>query len=321
MKETHADEGWRTNYWHRCHFLAQIRNNQNLDWFYRLLNKIKHASPGEKEYKSNVAIYKLNALDTDNQKIIWNSLQEVMIVIVEPKQFIKELGVEITQDYSYVLQLKGERFTIKSADRDIYNYYDDLIKNTVSNLVLASSPVMSVGYSFSQLPILPRRDDFFSPENLLSMISDKDSKKKVIGAIKLTSRLFVAFFEVIDPSTRKRIVAEMLEYGPLWEASPFHSALLKEALSSDRYFDAGDTQSVEIIKRCVKEIESSLKYIYEEDTLPSPKIAEVDSEQSPYVQAADWATGIARDIYEKGGIDSVKQKFKYVIYNGETLFD
>ncbi len=60
MKETYADEGWRTNYWHRCHVLAQIKYNQNLDWFYRLLRIIQNSSPGEKEYKSDAAINKLN---------------------------------------------------------------------------------------------------------------------------------------------------------------------------------------------------------------------------------------------------------------------
>jgi hypothetical protein len=321
MKETYADEGWRTNYWHRSHILAQIKNNQNLDWFYRLLRIIQKSSPGEKEYKSDAAVNKLSTLDRENQKIIWNTLQDVMIVIVEPKSYIKELGVEITEDYSYVVRLKGEGFTISRNDRGIYNAYDDLLKNTISDLVLVHSPIFSVGSSMSQLAILPRREDFFSPENVLSMINQKDSKKKVIGAIKVASRLFTAFFEVIDPDTRKRIVAEMIEYEPIWAASPFHSLLLKEALSSDRYFDEGDTQSIEIIKRCVQEVESSLQYLYDEDSLPHPMIAEVDSEQSPYIQAADWATGIARDIYEKGGIDGVKKKFKYIIYNGELMFN
>jgi hypothetical protein len=320
MKETYADEGWRTNYWHRCHVLAQIKNNQNLDWFFRLLKIIQNSSPGGEKYKSDAAINKLNTLDKKNQKIIWNTLQDVMIVIVEPKSFIKELGVEITEDYSYVVRLNGERCTFSRSDRDIYNAYDDLLKNTISDLVLVHSPIFSVGISLSQLVILPRREDFFSPENVLSMINQKDSNKKVIGAIKVASRFFIAFFEVIDPDTRERIVAEMIEYEPIWDASPFHSLLLKEALSSDRYFHRGDTQSVEIIKRCVQEVESSLQYLYDEDSLPHPKIDEVGSEQSPYVQAADWATGIARDTYEKGGIDGVKKKFKYIIYNGEMMF-
>lgn len=321
MNETYADEGWRTNYWHRCHVLAQIKNNQNLDWFYRLLRIIQNSSPGEDEYKSDLAIIKLSTLDRENQKIIWNTLQDVMIVIVEPKRYLKELGVEITDDYSYVARVYGERFTVNRTDRDRYNYFDDLLKDTISNLVLVSSPIISVGDSLSQLVVLPRREDFFSPENILSMINQKDSKKKVIGAIKLTSRLFTTFFEVIDPDTRKRILAGMIESGSLWEASPYHSMLLKEALSRDRYFDEGDTQSVDIIKRCVQEVESSLHYFYDEDSLPHPIIAEIDSEQSPYIQAADWATGIARDVYGKSGIEGVKQKFKYVIYNGETMFD
>jgi len=300
--------------------LAQIKDNQNLDWYYRLLKLIQASSPGEKEYKSDLAIKRLALLDRENQKIVWNTLQDVMIVIVEPKHYMKELGVEITDDYSYVARVYGERFKVNHTDRDRYNYFDDLLKDAISNLVLVSSPIFSVGDSLSQLVVAPRREDFFSPENILSMISQRDSRKKVMGAIKLTSRLFVTFFEVIDPGTRKRILEEMIEYGPRWEASPFHCSLLKEALSFDRHFDDGDTQSVEIIKRCVEEVESSLKYFYDEDSLPHPVIDEVKSETSPYVQAADWATGIARDLYEKNGIGGVKQKFKYVIYNGETMF-
>ncbi len=319
--DTYADEGWRTNYWHRCHVLAQIRQDQNLDWYFRLLSMVRKNPPDKKEYKSDVTVKILKALGKEHQGTIWNTLQEVMITIYEPKQFIRELGVEIERDYSYKVRINGKSLLIKPADRDVYCALDDRLKNAISELILSSSPIISVGNSFSQLAVVPRKEDFFSSENILSMINQKDSKKKVIGAIKLASRLFIAFFEVIDPGTRKRIMDQLIEYGLLWEASQFHSLLLKEALSRNRHFDKGDSQSIEIIKDCVKELESSLECVYDEDLLPHPVIDELDSALSPHIQAADWASGIARDIYERAGIGGVKKSFKYVIYNGKIIFD
>lgn len=318
--ETYADEGWRTNFWHRCHILAQIKNDQNLDWYYRLLSLIQKTSPGEKEYKSDIAIAKLSSLDREAQKIILRTLQDVMIVILEPRRYLKELGVEIGGDYSYVVRLHETRFKISRSDRDMFNYYDDFLKDTISNLVLISSPVFAIGGSLSELPVAPRREDFFTPENILFLIKHTDSKKKVMGAIKLTSRLFVTFFEVIDPETRKRLLEEMIDYGPSWEASPFHRSLLVKALSIDRHFDEGDTQSVDIIKKCVGEVESSLRYYYDQESFPHPIIDEIKSETSPFIMAADWAAGFARELFEKDGISGVKQRFRYVIYNGEVMF-
>lgn len=318
--ETYADEGWRTNYWHRCHFLGQIRDDQNLDWYYRLLSLIQKSSPAEKEYKSHIAVNTLNSLDREGQKSIWNTLQEMMIVILEPRCYLKELGVEIGSDSSYVVRLHGIQFKISQSEHDTFIYFDNLLKDTISNLILVSSPIMDVGGALSQLSVAPRREDFFTPENILLLIKHGDSKKKVMGAIKLTARMFVTFFEVIDPETRKQLLEEMIDFGPYWDASPFHRALLARALSVNRHFDDGDTQSIKIMKACVEEVESSLKYYYDEDTLPHPVIDEIRSETSPFTMAADWAAGIAQDLFEKDGIRGVKLKCRYVIHNGKMMF-
>lgn len=319
MKETYADEGWRTNYWHRVHIAASIRRNQILEWYFELLKIIIHDSPGQKEYKSNITVSKLYQLDPKTQARIWNSLQDVLIIIIEPKTYIKEFGIRLAADYSFVLHYQGKELIIRRDDKEIYNSLDDLLKEHISNLILLASPISPINYSITQLPVLYGNDHFFTPENLLSMINTKDSKKKIIGTIKLAARLFVAFFEMIDPYTGKDILSQILEYDLIAPFPKYHALLLRETLSSHRYYDSGDAQSIEIIKSCVMEIER-LTYLYEEEMIPHPKITELNSQDNIYMQAADWAIGIARDIYEKGGVEGVKKKFKYVIFNGETIF-
>jgi hypothetical protein len=320
MIESYADEGWLTNYWHRTHFLADVRSSRSMEWYFRLLRDMPLSFPDVKKYKSSFAVKMLRLMDKNSQTDVWKSLQDVMIVIFEPKEILKKFGVSIGAGDSYIVTYKDVQYQIRKADQEMYEYYDGLIKDLVCDAALGSSPITTLGYSLSQLIVAPRTADFFTPENILSMIGKTEGRKKVIGAIKLASRLFVAFFEVTDPATQKRVASEIVERGLTLGASPVHAALLRETLSVDRYFDRGDALSINIIKSCVEEIGSSLKYFYEEETLPRPIIGESSFDESPFIQAADWAVGIARDVYEKSGIEGVKQKFKYVIYNGEMMF-
>jgi hypothetical protein len=39
------------------------------------------------------------------------------------------------------------------------------------------------------------------------------------------------------------------------------------------------------------------------------------------IQAADWAQGIAGEIYEKEGIYGLKNYFKYVVFYVDVIFD
>jgi hypothetical protein len=324
MKETYADEGWRTNYWHRVHIAASIKANQNLEWYFQLLAIIIHDNPGQKECKSDIAVSKLDQLDIKTESKIWGSLQDVLIIIIEPKTYIKEFGVRLAANYSFVLNNQGKELIIRRDDKEIYNFVDDMLKEEISNQILFASPIMPINYAITQLPISYGNDDFFTPENLLSMISSKDSRKKIMGTIMLAARLFVAFFEMIDPNSMMNILNQFIEYDQILLFPRYHAHLLKETLSSHRYFCSGDFQSLEIIKSCVNEIEKRLSYVYDEETMPHPEVEAVDkrvnSEKNIYIQAADWAIGIARDIYEKGGVEGVKKKFKYVIFNGETIF-
>ncbi|HAF22344.1 MAG TPA: hypothetical protein DCK93_05435 [Blastocatellia bacterium] len=51
----------------------------------------------------------------------------------------------------------------------------------------------------------------------------------------------------------------------------------------------------------------------------SPLQGDVDSRKSYYVQASDIAAGIAKHLYENGGIFTVTQNFEYVIFNGRRI--
>jgi hypothetical protein len=46
---------------------------------------------------------------------------------------------------------------------------------------------------------------------------------------------------------------------------------------------------------------------------------DLDSRQSFYVQAADIAAGIARQLYEGGSILAVKLNYDYVMFNGKRI--
>lgn len=55
------------------------------------------------------------------------------------------------------------------------------------------------------------------------------------------------------------------------------------------------------------------------DGLRLSPLHSVDSRESFYIQAADIAAGIARYLYEIGGIQEVASRFDYVTLNGRRV--
>ena len=45
----------------------------------------------------------------------------------------------------------------------------------------------------------------------------------------------------------------------------------------------------------------------------------MESKESYYIQAADFAAGIAADLYAKEKVIGLVNRFEYVTYNGERL--
>jgi len=321
MRATFADESWRSNFWAEHIVLAHINFNQDLDWFFELLSKLKNENPELEEFKSHMVIELMNKLDAETRKRIWQKIQDTIIIVQDPKEYIKDSGFSILPDGNLRFYYERKELLIDRNDKH-FKHVNELLQKQLSKLILIESPITKISFSLSEMPLFRPRADFFSPEHILSLIDKKDSKKEVMGVIKLAARLCSAFIEVIDPQTRKRILEQFYSYESyfLFLLPHYHKEMLKQAISSDRFFDKGYQLSTDIIKQCFDAIEQTLRY--EEDDIETflcGQVSELDSKQSIQIQACDWASGIARNIYEKEGLKGLKDRFSCVIFNGKIV--
>lgn len=321
MGTSFADETWETNFWFEHIILAHINLNQNLDWFYELLSILRREHPEMKEFKAYMAIELMARLDPETRRRIWHRIQDAVIVVQEPKEYAKVAGVLIQPDGGLIFRFEGKELQIPRSHKD-FRPMSELLQRNLSKWMLSDSPISKIGFSLSELPMYRPKTDFFSPENILSLIGKKDSRKAVMGVVKLAAKLCSAFVDVLDDDAKKRIIENLYSCGPdfLCMVPEYHQSLLRQAISNDRFFDKGHKASTDIIKSCFDAIEESLAYP-EHFPLEAVrgKVDEMDSKDSIYIQACDWAGGIARSIYDREGLKGLKEKFKCVIFNGSVI--
>jgi len=321
MSATFADESWKTNFWFAHLILAHINLNQNLDWFYELLSKLKREHPELTEFKSYMVIDLMDNLDKDIRKRIWQQIQDTIIIVQDPKDYAKNLGVIIMPDGSLKFRYEGKELLFDRSHAQ-FKAINELLQKNVSELILIDSPITRINFSLAEIPLLRPKANFFSPENILSFIDKKDSKKEVMGVIKFAAKSCSAFIDVIEPKTMKQIIEQFFTYEadflPLLPI--YHQEMLKQTISSDRFFDRGHEQSTAIIKNCFDTIEETLEYDKGGiETFYRGRVEELDSKESIHIQACDWASGIARNIYDDKGIKGLKEKFSCVIFNGKII--
>lgn len=322
MKGTYADESWHGNLWDVHVVLAHINFNQDLDWFFQLLYNLKRNQPNVKEFKASSAIELLEQVDIKIKELIWKTLQDSIIVVQDPKEYMKESGVNLLKDGSLQFIYKDYNYVLDKGHKE-FAQFNEILQRHLAKIILNSSPVANINFSIGELPILPRKVNFFSPENILELIDRKnDSRSEIIATIKLSARLCSAFFDLIDPASKRRVIEQSFEFGSdfLVGISEFHRRLLRQAIKNNRFFDKGNTPSVRIISQCFERIGDCLEPPIENDKRPiAGKVEEFDSKESIMVQACDFAAGIARKIYESQSLKGLRERFRYVIFNGSFL--
>lgn len=321
MRATFADESWKKNFWFEHIVLAHINLSQELDWFYQLLFNLRQDNPDVKEFKAYKVIELMSKLDINTRKKIWKSLQDTIIVVQDPKDYMKSTGIEVLQDGSFRFRYKDSDLTIDRSHGD-YKPLNEQLQKQLCKLILIDSPISKICFSLNELPGIYPRNEFFTPENILSLINKKDSKKEVMGTIKLAARLCSAFYELIDPQTQRRILEQLYQYESdfFFFLPDYHQKILKQSISSNRFFDKGHKMSIDIIKKCFEIIGNNLEYDKENtDSLYYGEVEELDSKDNIMLQASDWASGIAYSIYEQKGLKGLKEKFSCIIFNGEII--
>lgn len=230
------------------------------------------------------------------------------------------LGIEVLPNADFRMRYEGKEIIVTRRDGS-YSFLNTKLQKYLARWILEDSPLLEAKYSLSEASFISPRDKFFTVENILSLINKKDSRNEVMGVIKLAARLFSAFFELIDPDTKRRIVEQLFPYESdfIWAVPECHRELLKKSVSSSRFFHEGDKQSILIIKKCFNNIKTKLSYYSDDIIIPKGIVDELGFKDDVRMQAVDWASGIARNIFEKESLSGLKKKFSYIIMNGKII--
>jgi len=328
-KASFADESWRGNQWFRPKVLAHILSDKDLGWFFELvkITKEKNLYPGE--LKAHIVIDLLPELDYKLRNRIWQDLQNVIIIITDPREYLSTMGIKIYEDGAFQLKIEKRNIMIEPNDEN-YIYFVNSLQDYLSGRILLDSPISDIAHSISEIwfnfDIFPANVDSFFPNSILNTIlskmNKKETKKKIINSIKLFLRSHSAFFELRDPETKNKVLEKIKQKRPIFVSAYYHYELLSQSLSYDRFFDEGHSQSITIIKN-IQDIliQAFNKHQIFCDSTPilPPKIIELDSKKDIRIQAADVAAGIARNIYETKGIKGLKERFNYIIFNGRKI--
>jgi hypothetical protein len=323
-KESFADESSSRNLWYRTNVIAPIEYPTDLSWIFEIEKEARKLGYLG-EVKSYFAYQIINHLDTQRRKNIWHSIQDVPVLIIDPKYYLKELGVKVINQYSYSFEIYGIKFQINRSDQ-MFKKYEEFLQELLSERILIDSPLPDIENAIINISecydVFPGIYDF-EPKKILKQLSFKTPKKQIINVVKLSSRLHVSFFELCDRDKINSLIKEQsyFEMHLLWPLSYFYRDLLIQSISKNRYFDEGNPKSIEFIKELSNKIKTGLRHNVFGNYLiiPDTKIEEIKSEEDIRMRASDVVSGIAKMIYGSEGLKGLKNRFSYIFFNGRKV--
>jgi hypothetical protein len=317
MLSSYADESWASNFFLTPIILAHIRFDQPLEWFYELLSKLNNTY-GKIEHKAYKALEILESLPEYEKRKVWKTLAKTIIVVQDPRLVVRESGIIFMEDGSIKYKYEGKQYVIQRGNAD-YNVFFKLIIEYLNKHFFVLSPISNINTYLGLLSMSRPSIKLITPDNISETFSKAD-RKSIINTLKITVRMASAFFEVIENNQLNDITNFINENKEvIFNILPAYVVNnLKNIISYSRYFDKGHTMSVEAIKKVFNIINNSLTYDLEEG-FKVGRVEELDSKESYHIQACDWAAGIARRIYEKEGIEGLKSKFDFVVFNGKII--
>jgi len=323
-KESFADESWSGNLWYRTNVIAPIESPKDLSWLFEIEQEARKLGYLG-EVKSYFAYQIIIHLDVKRRNRIWRLIQDVPILIIDPKYYLREFGIKIINQYSYSFEIYGVKFQINRSDQ-MFKKYEELLQELLSQRVLIDSLLPDLENAIRN--ISARYDVFpgiydFEPKRILKQLNFKKPKKQIINVVKLSSRLHSAFIELGDRDSINSAMDGLsyFKMDLLFPLSHFYRDLLIKSISRNCYFDEGDTKSIEFIRGLINKVKTGLTHdiFGKYSAIPEAKIEEIKSEEDIRMRASDVISGIARMIYDSEGIRGLKNKFSYIFFNGRRI--
>lgn len=273
--------------------LAQFPDHADLTWHFELLShlrrrEIKYA--GFRRYRDQ--------LPRDVVRRVLRGLRKAVIAISDDREHRLKMQA--------ILENVAKK-PLRSLDPHIQDYFDRVISRYADEMVLLHSPLWQVETFLGGGDI----DDFRRYVKTL-----ENPRNVRVFACRATG----AFFEVIDPNSKRKALDELAEFRYFSRGS-LQSRLMQAAGVPTRVFDKGNEKVSGLIRSLRQEVHNRIE---QTEYLLIPEgvgiVEEMDSKISTEVGASDIAAGYARDLYESpDGGRKVADAFDLALLNGEVL--
>jgi hypothetical protein len=300
---------------------AQVRRRGSLNWFYDLLFQCRHVNGEIKGRPHVLDAYK--GMNTLARTKLWETLKEVQINIADPLPYQVETSnfyKELTNKKDTIEAVRNRAITKDPvAMRTL-----ELLNNQTAERVLLDAPSqrLSLSLYFAQNPIAIYADKGFSdflpamPRYKLeaSRLASKNPSSLVRNATEYVAKSASVFSDAIDACFERPY---LLHDHPLLNP-------VSRALRESHGFDRGNKLYIDIMEdeREAMWRQALRRSYFEYDEFemsPLPLNGEIESKESYYIQASDFAAAISGHLYEQNGIFAVASNFEYVMFNGERI--
>lgn len=299
---------------HRVSITGQVIRERSLNWYYDLLKYFPDV-PGE--LKSEGVVARFNSMPLRTRDEIWSQLRHVRIHIVDPRPYrdqTENLLRESWRDKHAPVLLQravaeGQPWAKQLAKMMAELVAESIVRDSPAARVLEFSRLIRDELIFSEVdlrgtsPIIPVHRFGSANRALVDKATRWAAKSSAVFQPVLDTLNesgggdpFLPF--ATERATRMRMLRRM---------EPTHA------------FDAGDDQQLRLLEEARQNVLSELTVDGPLFMKPKRGITKVASENSYFIQAADFASGIASNIYTFYGLLGVVSKFEYVTYNGRRV--
>lgn len=306
---------------------AQVDRALPLDWYFQLIALFPDL-PGELKSKRIAETFR--SLPPATQFRIWHSLSRVKIHIVDPRRhyaWIRNI-VRRSMKRPDALQLVDG---IPMQGLPYPKMMGDYLREVVAERVLNDSAAMRLqslahiladpfGGEFdnSDVPWLRRRE----PEPVVTVDAFGNRRDVVRQAVQWSAKSSAVFHAAVDAAlSAEDYAADVASCRFFVGERPLRR--MAQHLTPVHAFDVGNRKQLDLLEQ------TRLSLL--DDMVKGDRVCrlllrlqkgfvEVESRESYYVQAADFAAGIASDIYASSeGLRGVVARFEHVTYNGARV--
>jgi hypothetical protein len=302
---------------------AQVDRGLSLEWFYKLLALFPDFPD---EFKSAIVVGKFNDLPVETRAIVWRSLTKVRLHIVDPRPHYREM-----EDWLRgVLNTDSPLDALRQMDLDrdprsplIRNFMrrmvgDSLLYESAPRRAQSLARIMSDPFALAAPELSSRFGNSLEPEPLIGLADfGRPGDRHLVGSIaSWSAKASAAFHAALDVVK----IPDENDFMMHYDFGRHMRGRMAQELIPAHAFDQGNRAHIRLLQDTR---DSVLEELTANDAfyrvIRRPSFPELESKESYYIQAADFAAGIAADLFSKEKLIGVVNRFEYVTYNGERL--